>query len=930
MAYDIDTFIFLTYIIINVGFGLYWGRNVKNIRDYALGGRNFSTGTLVATIMASWIGGDELFVDLQAVYTTGLHFIVACTGQVFELLIFAYLFIPRMGEFLGNLSMPESMGNLYGQRVRVIAAVTGSIVAAGFMAVQFKVFGDIFRQYLGIHNQYTIFIAGSIVVMYSAFGGMRSVAFTDVIQFFTFGVLVPVLSVVIWNEYVSVSGFSFEHTTQSPLFNYREFTGFDNPKLWSLILLFMIFLNPGFHPSLYQKITMGKDIAQVKKAFTISAILLLLILMGVCWIGFLLFNINPNLPPDSLVHYMIGHYAHPGLKGFILVGIVAMCMSNADTNLNAASVILTHDFCGPLGIKLRSELFLSKVISITLGCGAIFLATLEYDLLSLIFLALSFNVPVVSPPMILALFGFRSTEKAVLIGMGSGFVGMLLWAFFMDCNIGKSIIPGMVANIVALMSSHYILKQPGGWVGIKDNRYLIQLRLERKRKWANFAASVKSFNFIAFCKSNAPKNELTYTAFGMFSLISTICTMYSTSTSVTAADKNMLLFFYETMLILSVSFITQPIWPQALRKETPVQIVWNISVFYVLIVCSTFFVMLSNFSQVQIMVFMVNLIVVATLMRWQAALVMIIVGVIATIGFYQHYMGVDVSHGNVMSLEFKGVYLLLLISSMLIMFFKPKQEEHELVEAKNEHLGTRIQGSEEEMQNLINLKNEFLRNLNHEIQTPVTGITSMGQGLLESYDKLTDEQRKEAIAIIAQSSERFNSYTNNILDLSKLTSLNFKLDLSKVNLSDFVQDRLEACKKLYLNKKSLEFMTNIEPGIIVSCDKHYIQLTLDNLIINAINYSKEGKITVSLAKKDKSVEFSIQDEGIGIPMSELYDIFEAFTVSSKTRTPAGGRGVGLALCKKSVEAHGGKIRAESDGMRGARFVFVIPITISIT
>ncbi len=171
--------------------------------------------------------------------------------------------------------------------------------------------------------------------------------------------------------------------------------------------------------------------------------------MGVCWIGFLLFNVNPNLPADSLVHYIIGHYAHPGLKGFILVGIVAMCMSNADTNLNSASVILIHDFCGPLGIKLRSELFLSKVIAIALGGGAMFLATLEYDLLSLIFLIFTFNLPLIQPPLLLAILGFRSSEKAVLLGMAAGFAGLLLWAFLMDRSLQDSLFPAMIANTIS-------------------------------------------------------------------------------------------------------------------------------------------------------------------------------------------------------------------------------------------------------------------------------------------------------------------------------------------------------------------------------------------------------------------------------------------------------------------------------------------------
>jgi len=637
----------------------------------------------------------------------------------------------------------------------------------------------------------------------------------------------------------------------------------------------------------------------------------------------LLFNVDNTLQPENLVHYIINNHAHSGLKGFILIGIVAMCMSNADANLNSASVVLTHDFCNPLGIKLRSELFLSKAIAITLGCGAMFLASLDYDLLSLVFLTQSFHGPIVAIPLILAILGFRSTEKAVLIGMVAGLVTVIVWrTFFMDATGVDSIVPGMVGNIIFFMGSHYLLRQSGGWVGIKDNAPLVYDRLERERKWNRIVKSIKEFNFLQFCKNNSPKQERTYIAFGIFCLISTTCTMYSIP-SKGMPYEDILLFFYETMLMVSVLFTTYSLWPASLKKDAFVHIFWNISILYVPIICSTFFVMLSNFGQLQMIIFLVNLISVATLLRWQVAIIIIPIGVFAAIEFFESYMGISIAHASIVKLEFKITYLLILLSGMLIMFFKPKQEEHDLSEAQKSYLGEKIQRHEKELQDLINLKSEFLRNLNHEVQTPVTGITSMGQSLLENYDNLSEDQRKDCIKIIAQSSERFKSYTNNILDLSKLSSLNYKLNISEVNLSDLVYERLEDCMKLYLDGKNLAFVTEIEEDVMLSCDRHYIQIVLDNLIINSINYSKEGKVTIILKKLSNKIEFSIQDEGIGIPTRELFDVFEAFTVSSKTRSLAGGRGVGLALCKKSIEAHGGRIWAESDGKNGAMFKFEI-------
>ncbi|MDX1916642.1 MAG: ATP-binding protein, partial [Rickettsiaceae bacterium] len=122
-----------------------------------------------------------------------------------------------------------------------------------------------------------------------------------------------------------------------------------------------------------------------------------------------------------------------------------------------------------------------------------------------------------------------------------------------------------------------------------------------------------------------------------------------------------------------------------------------------------------------------------------------------------------------------------------------------------------------------------------------------------------------------------------------------------------------------------EFILDIQEGITANLDKAYITQMLDNLIINAITYCKKGKIHISLSLNKDNIKFVIQDEGIGIPKKELYEIFDPFTVSSKTKTPAGGRGVGLAMCKRILEVHEGTITADSNGEIGASFTVSLPI-----
>ena len=259
---------------------------------------------------------------------------------------------------------------------------------------------------------------------------------------------------------------------------------------------------------------------------------------------------------------------------------------------------------------------------------------------------------------------------------------------------------------------------------------------------------------------------------------------------------------------------------------------------------------------------------------------------------------------------------------------KPKQDFQEKTEQKSDYLSHKLDDQTVELKKSLELKQEFLRNLEHEARTPITGISTMGQVLWESYDKLSEDQRRQATKDIARSSERLNSLISNMLDLSKLSGLNYQLKIEDINFSELVYERVKICKKLYTEdkyKNSQELILDIGDDINVHCDKNYITTAIDNIVINALQYCTDGKITISLYKNEQEeVVFKVQDEGIGIPKEELFDVFGAFTVSSKTKTPAGGRGVGLALSKKVIDLHNGRIWAKQNSDKGTTVGFNVP------
>ena len=178
--------------------------------------------------------------------------------------------------------------------------------------------------------------------------------------------------------------------------------------------------------------------------------------------GILLLVDHPNMAPEEIIPHLIAHYTYTGLRGLLGVGVVALAMSTADSVLNACSVLFANDVIKPLAGKNHGTVIIARVFSLFMGLSSLILALYSKDILELLLACNSFYTPIVAAPMLMAVMGFRSTTRAVLIGMAAGGITVLVWSIL--GNNSDSIVPGMLANIVGLVGSHYLLMEPGGWL----------------------------------------------------------------------------------------------------------------------------------------------------------------------------------------------------------------------------------------------------------------------------------------------------------------------------------------------------------------------------------------------------------------------------------------------------------------------------------
>ena len=355
----LDIAILVGFLIATLVVGLGHGKDVKTIKDYALGGRNFSTAALVATIVATWASGSGFFIDITNTYSDGLYYLLASLCMGIQLLIMAFVLVPRMGEFLGSTSVAEAMGDLYGQNVRIITAIAVSIGSMGLIAVQFSAFGNIVGYFSGVRSDVTIIIAGIVVTVYSAMGGIRAVTTTDILQIFTFCFAVPLVGIMIWNQ-LYFTDFSITTALQSPKFNLQHVLNIGNPEFWQMLPLMFYFTVPTMLPDSFQRISMATNLVQIKKACIVSAVMLIVIILATAWIPFLIFNVNPGIDSSQILGFIIDNYTYTGLKGLLIIGVIAMAMSTADSHINISSVLFSHDVCSQINFAANKRVNLSK------------------------------------------------------------------------------------------------------------------------------------------------------------------------------------------------------------------------------------------------------------------------------------------------------------------------------------------------------------------------------------------------------------------------------------------------------------------------------------------------------------------------------------------------------------------------------------------
>jgi len=232
-----------------------------------------------------------------------------------------------------------------------------------------------------------------------------------------------------------------------------------------------------------------------------------------------------------------------------------------------------------------------------------------------------------------------------------------------------------------------------------------------------------------------------------------------------------------------------------------------------------------------------------------------------------------------------------------------------------------------EVQQISKMKSEFISAVSHELRTPLTSIKGYASLLITGKVGELPDRVKERLEKINKHSDNLVQMINDLLDIARIESGRTEMRFLEHDVPSIVDNVFDLLTP-QLKDKNIQFVANVTPGSpSIKMDSNQIERVFINLISNAIKFTPEnGTITATVSHDNKHISVSVADTGIGIKEEDLAKLFsEFYRVDNPINQNVKGTGLGLALAKKIVQAHGGKIWVESEVNHGTTFHFTLPL-----
>lgn len=880
-TYIIDISIVLIYLLICLFLGFNKFKSIKTIRHYTLGFYPVNTTILVTAIFATFYGAGST-ISAVGIYSLGLVYSIPMIFEIFSWFITARIFGRNIDKFRGYLTLSEIMSSLYGSHAGWITSIVSLIQAIGVVTIQVTATGYIFYYFFNIPHTIGILLGFGILILYSTFGGIRSITLTDIFQFAILYIAIPTACAFVYQDHPE----SINIANKVPSISLTEIN--------CLLFFTMIFdaMIPHAEPTFIQRYLMSANKVSLEKSLYITALISIPFIAILSFIGFLVsVKVPTDIPYDSAFLYLILHYVPIGIKGFIVAGLLAVVMSSADSWLNNSAVICAHDISKNLFTKLsnRQELLIARIATFTIALIAVFLSLKGQNLLKMVWLIDNLWQPLILIPISSGFLGFYTDKKSFHVSLVVAIICTLTGAYIAGEFSTLSLTCGVIGSAIGLFGTHlYLIRYHELVSNFKNKRRPLSLRISM--------LVTQIFNGLAkFTHKQVKKQEPLYYIFSVILtlsyliplIITLLLTQYvggieALSLYLAAAAVCMILFFHDH-------------WPEQWRKKF-LFFYWCFAVLFCLPYISSYFLFVNNMQGFYVVSFILSVFLLYLFTDWYTFLIISAIGIMLG---YISFSLVDSMYKNLFYISdtyyiIKCLYDFTAIV-LLILWNYNERAHNEKIEP------VRLLGA----------------TIAHELRTPLSIINIQANNLAMNNTNLNNAT--EVKDIILKSVKRGQYFIDNIL--MNLRELPSEQDMENIEISSCVSESINSFPFVDGQEKIISI--NLKSDFTFKGNKLFVIHVISNLLNNSIYYTKQAenpmiKITADVLGSQKIV--TIYDNGIGMDRKTLDNIFRPFY----TKRKAGGVGIGLAFCKMVMEGLGGSIDCQSEAGKFTEFKLIFP------
>ncbi len=254
-----------------------------------------------------------------------------------------------------------------------------------------------------------------------------------------------------------------------------------------------------------------------------------------------------------------------------------------------------------------------------------------------------------------------------------------------------------------------------------------------------------------------------------------------------------------------------------------------------------------------------------------------------------------------------------------------RQSAEDELSRSHDHLEELVRQRTIELERANLHKSQFLANMSHELRTPLNSIIGYTKLMLDGMEGPTTTDQKEDLQTVYDNSKHLLSLINDLLDLSKIEAGKFEIIKEEFPVTDLIGQIVPSMQKLAADK-GLTLTYSLAPGLErVYADKNKTKQVLFNLLGNAVKFTSQGGVTLTISSENGAYLFAVRDTGRGIPPQDVAQLFQSYKQVGPARLDGSeGTGLGLVISKQFVEMQGGRIWVESTPDEGSTFSFTLP------